>query len=234
MKATTALIVAILSCGVTAAALAEPPEGRGWKKHKRYAAKEEFWDGNCKVKRKWKRDGSYKEERECRPVRHRAAVAVALPPWFDGRAPEPEYHPEWRPETTRTVSRCNSQQVGNVLGGLIGGVIGHQIGDGRGNTAATIGGSIAGVLIGGEIGRRIDSRNQACMAQVLEFAPEGQRVSWEGVQDGRQYAVTPGSVRRQGDQYCRSYTAEVLGEGQSQAIPGVACRNQDGSWVQSF
>lgn len=36
---------------------------------RRYAdrreAKEEFWDGNCKVERKWERNGDYKEERKC-------------------------------------------------------------------------------------------------------------------------------------------------------------------------
>lgn len=26
----------------------------------------EYWDGNCKVKRKVKKDGSYKEKRECK------------------------------------------------------------------------------------------------------------------------------------------------------------------------
>ncbi|AQV93219.1 hypothetical protein BJN34_04825 [Cupriavidus necator] len=32
--------------------------------------KEEFWVGNCKIKRKWKDNGEYKEERKCkdRPV----------------------------------------------------------------------------------------------------------------------------------------------------------------------
>jgi hypothetical protein len=28
--------------------------------------KEEFWDGNCKVERKWERNGDYKEERKCK------------------------------------------------------------------------------------------------------------------------------------------------------------------------
>ena len=36
--------------------------------------KEEFWVGNCKIKRKWKGNGEYKEERKCkdRPVAYQA------------------------------------------------------------------------------------------------------------------------------------------------------------------
>jgi surface antigen len=241
MKIFTRLAAALLSCGLAVAAVAEPPEGRGWKKHKhkhhkheRYVAKEEYWDGNCKVERKWERDGSYKEERKCRPDHyHQPAAVVVLPPWFDNRAPEPEYRPEWRPAPRPTSTRCNSQKVGSVLGGLIGGVLGHQIGDGRGNTAATIGGAIAGVLIGGEVGRRMDARNQACVAQALEFAPEGQRITW-GDQGQQQYAVTPGPVRQHGDQYCRSYTAEVFSGGNPQSTQGTACRQPDGTWMQSL
>jgi hypothetical protein len=26
---------------------------------------EKIWDGDCKIERKWERDGDYKEEREC-------------------------------------------------------------------------------------------------------------------------------------------------------------------------
>ena len=28
--------------------------------------KQEFWDGNCKIERKWERNGEYKEERKCK------------------------------------------------------------------------------------------------------------------------------------------------------------------------
>ncbi|MCK7596454.1 glycine zipper 2TM domain-containing protein [Microbulbifer sp. CAU 1566] len=236
---TTAL--AALLCGTLSSSLyADPPEGRGWKKnkHHKHERKEEYWDGNCKVERKWKRNGDYVEERTCRtrdryvdhhhhgrePVR-----VVVLPPWFNQQAPEPEYRPEWRPAPQpTTASRCNSDKVGSVLGGLIGGVIGHQIGDGRGNTAATIGGAIAGVLIGGNIGKKMDQRNQACVGQVLEFAPEGERVTWQNAQGNEQYAVTPGAFEQRGDQYCRSFVTEIVGQGGTQS---VACRRPDGSWV---
>jgi hypothetical protein len=35
--------------------------------HHRYPeGKQEFWDGPCKVKREWKKDGDYQEKRECK------------------------------------------------------------------------------------------------------------------------------------------------------------------------
>ncbi len=35
--------------------------------HDRHAeGKEQFWDGPCKVEREWKKDGEYKEQRECK------------------------------------------------------------------------------------------------------------------------------------------------------------------------
>lgn len=33
--------------------------------HRKHSYKQEFWDGHCKVERKWK-NGSYKEKRKCR------------------------------------------------------------------------------------------------------------------------------------------------------------------------
>ena len=246
MKALSTIVAALLCGSLSMAVLADPPEGRGWKKHNKHPKreyKEEYWDGNCKVERKWNSKGDYKEERKCynreytrrhdhhyrEPVR-----VVVLPPWFNQQAPEPEYRPEWRPAVQTTSTRCNSNKVGSVLGGLIGGVIGHQIGGGRGNTAATIGGAIAGVLVGGEIGRRMDQRNQACVAQALEFAPDGERITWQNDQGNEQYAVTPGEIEMRGDQYCRDFTTEVFGNGADRSTRGTACRRPDGTWVRSI
>ncbi|WGL15913.1 glycine zipper 2TM domain-containing protein [Microbulbifer bruguierae] len=253
MKFNTTALAALI-CGTLTASLAtsvhaEPPEGRGWKKHHKHEhheRKEEYWDGNCKVERKWKRNGDYVEERSCRNQRdysdrnhhhhhgRQPVRVVVLPPWFNQQAPEPEYRPEWRPAPQpTTATRCNSDRVGSVLGGLIGGVIGHQIGDGRGNTAATIGGAIAGVLIGGNIGSKMDQRNQACVGQVLEFAPEGERVTWQNQNGNEQYTVTPGAFEQRGDQYCRSFVTEIVGQG-AQSAQSVACRRPDGSWAPAY
>ena len=55
--------------------------GRG---HDKGEYKEEYWDGNCKVKRKYKKDGEYKEERKCKGPRQDydepAAVYVPVYP----------------------------------------------------------------------------------------------------------------------------------------------------------
>jgi hypothetical protein len=40
--------------------------GRGRPHHRGGEYKEKYDDGVCKIEREWKRDGSYKEERECR------------------------------------------------------------------------------------------------------------------------------------------------------------------------
>lgn len=51
-------------------------------KHHGGSYKEEFWDGHCKVERKWKRNGEYKEKRRCgeRPrVYHQPAPVAVYP-----------------------------------------------------------------------------------------------------------------------------------------------------------
>jgi len=52
--------------------------GRG---HDRHEIKEEYWDGNCKVKRKYEKHGEYKEERKCKGPRygHDAPAPVYVP-----------------------------------------------------------------------------------------------------------------------------------------------------------
>jgi hypothetical protein len=47
--------------------------------------KEKFWDGNCQVERKWKKDGKYEEKRKCRPAPYAeaqpdSALVITLPP----------------------------------------------------------------------------------------------------------------------------------------------------------
>lgn len=205
--------------------------------------KEEFWDGHCKVERKWDRKGGYKEERKCRGPGHYQQPAVVIrpgpavvvyPPWMVAEPAGPVYRPGYEPAPARSggVFRCNSQAVGNVLGGLLGGVLGNQIGGGSGRALATVGGAIAGVLIGGEIGRRMDARDQACIGQVLEYAPAGRRVAWTDPQNpGLQYAVLPGQVEARGNAHCRSYETEILADDQWRKTFNTACRRPDGIWI---
>lgn len=58
----------------------ESGHGKGYGRD-RHEYKEEYWDGNCKVKRKLKKDGEYKEERKCKAPR------------YDYYEPEPVYVP---------------------------------------------------------------------------------------------------------------------------------------------
>ena len=68
--------------------------------------------------------------------------------------------------------------------------------------------------------------------KVLEGAPSGQTVSWEGSGDikGEVMAAVPYQV---GSQNCRQYTHSVVVK--SGAAPlvarGAACRNKNGSWT---
>lgn len=197
---------------------------------------EEYWDGHCKVERKWERDGDYKEERKCkgaRPVHvipaQRVQPVVVYPPWIVVQQGQRAYDPKYQPRPVRTASRCNSDTVGRVLGGIVGGTLGTQIGKGNGRTAAIIGGAVAGVLIGGEVGKRMDAADQGCVGQVLEVAPVDRRVQW--AEGPAQYVVVPGRVVSREGSYCRPYTVEVTMEGRRERSEGLACRRGDGVWV---
>ena len=48
--------------------MADHKDQHGHGKHRGHGPefKEEYWDGNCKVERKLKKNGDYKEERKCK------------------------------------------------------------------------------------------------------------------------------------------------------------------------
>jgi hypothetical protein len=74
------------------AAAADPykdESGHGKRKHGHREYKEEYWEGNCKVERKWEKSGEYKEERKCKgPTHYGHAPAYAPAPVYVP-APEP-------------------------------------------------------------------------------------------------------------------------------------------------
>lgn len=85
MNRVAGLMVSLACLTMAAPLFADPPEGRGYKKHHhegRHEYKEEYWDGDCKVERKIKRNGDYKEERKCKgaPYREEYAYDDAPPP----------------------------------------------------------------------------------------------------------------------------------------------------------
>ncbi len=73
MKKTLSLCC-LLSAGILFSASASAWDGWDDSRHRRHHAhgkhKQEYWDGACKVKRKWKGNGEYKEERKCKPAYH--------------------------------------------------------------------------------------------------------------------------------------------------------------------
>ena len=238
-----AALVVSLACLPSAMADDESGHGRKHKRDREY--KEEFWDGNCKVERKWEKNGDYKEERKCkdggrsqgRPVAVQPAPMVVYPPWVVVEEGRPHhyrsgYEPALVHVQREPVSRCNSATVGKVVGGIAGAAVGNQVGKGTGRAVATVGGAIVGVLIGGEVGRRIDANNQACIGQALELAPAGRRVEWAADNGGR-YAVVPGTVVDRGGTYCRPYDAYVKTSTGWRTTRGTACRRPNGTWVQS-
>lgn len=238
------------------AALAVPAAFADGHGHGHGHDKDEWWDGDCHVVRKWKH-GEVEEKRTCHEHRPQAvyvvparpavivqpqpvmvapppppqpAMAVVYPPWIVQQRGQYVYHPEYRPVmATGDARRCNSANVGRVLGGIVGGVLGNQIGSGNGRTAATVGGAVAGVLVGGEVGRRIDAGNQACVGEVLEVAPVGRRVQW--VESRTTYVVTPGRVTERHGAHCRPYTLDMQVGAGWQRTEGVACRRPGGVWV---
>ncbi len=88
---TRKLVPVLLSCllgAFTLSAHADPwkdESGHGHghgRKHRGGDYKEEYWEGPCKVERKWKGNGEYKEERKCkdRPAVYHAPGAVYYEP----------------------------------------------------------------------------------------------------------------------------------------------------------
>jgi hypothetical protein len=79
MKSVICAVVALAMVGVYAPVFADPGKdesGHGRKyesrRHKGGEYKEEYWDGDCKVERKWKKNGDFKEERKCEGPRSNA------------------------------------------------------------------------------------------------------------------------------------------------------------------
>lgn len=80
MNRVAGLMVSLACFAFVAPVFADPPEGRGYKKHQRHEYKEEYWDGDCKIERKYERNGNYKEERKCERAPSRSPAYVYAPP----------------------------------------------------------------------------------------------------------------------------------------------------------
>lgn len=68
MKTIRNLILLAAMSAVSTLAAADSWKDKGG--HARQEFKETYWDGNCKIERKMKKDGEYKEKRKCKGPRH--------------------------------------------------------------------------------------------------------------------------------------------------------------------
>lgn len=205
-------------------------------------------------------DERYEHEREDQGGKHGKGkrkrtvvykVKGGPPPWAPAHGYRYQYEDDHHRSTTREqttvvvrsapvvytapvgidVGRCNREQVGAVLGGALGGIAGSNVGKGTGRTAAIIGGTVIGVLVGGSIGRAMDDLDQACIGQVLEHAPSGERVRWVDPDKKTTYDVVPTDTWEDtSGRYCREYQTTATVGGKSQQVYGTACRQPDGSW----
>ena len=158
-----------------------------------------------------------------------ARAAYQAPPWLIPQGGDHDYKPQYRPAAVPNTARCDSAAVGQALGTLVGGALGRQIAGGEGRTRASIGGAVSGVLVEGDPGRRIGTPAQACVAEVLEFAPVNARVQW--AQGAVQYAVVPGDFQYLQGSYCRPFRLEVQARRGRERAQGTACRRPDGVWL---
>jgi surface antigen len=206
----------------------ESGHGRRYGRGEAREYKEEFRDGNCKIERKWEKNGDYKEEVKCKGDRRGPPPRVIYARPSERGWVDPSSAPVLVPRGN--VFYCNRELVGGALGGAAGGLLGSRIGRGDGRTAATIGGAIVGVLVGGSIGRSMDSVDHECVEQALERGEVNRVVTWENP-DGRAYEVRPVRVfqDRSGRQ-CREYVTTARIDGRPEQVYGVACRQPDGSW----
>jgi surface antigen len=89
-------------------------------------------------------------------------------------------------------------------------------------------------LVSAGIGASMDQIDQACVARILEFAPDRAAVRWFGAAKmdygGAAFAVTPLRTFERNGQFCRDYQAVATIGGQDEQSYGTACRMTDGVW----
>ena len=89
----------------------------------------------------------------------------------------------------------------------------------------------ASLLIGSAIGAKMDEVDQECVSNVLEYAPDQQKVLWRNANNGLTYTVIA-TQTYQTDRgvYCRDYNASTTVNSQVQETRESACRMPSGLW----
>jgi surface antigen len=126
----------------------------------------------------------------------------------------------------------SKQSAGMVIGGILGGYLARDIGGGKEEeTAAIIIGTLAGAAIGGAIGRSMDDVDRLKTGTTLETVRTGVSSQWVNPDTGNSFRVTPTQTMITSGGPCRNFTIDALVDGAQQAVSGVACRQNDGSWL---
>jgi hypothetical protein len=93
MKTVAAFSLALAFAAVPFAAAADDDDDdRRGKRHGRGEYKQEYWDGACKIERKFKKNGDYKEKRKCKGGGEPHVVYMQPQPVYVP-APQPVYLP---------------------------------------------------------------------------------------------------------------------------------------------
>jgi outer membrane lipoprotein SlyB len=262
---TSILLAAVAAVLAAPAAMADRDDhehghghGHGWGHEKH---KEEFWDGNCKVKREWKH-GDYIEKRECRRpervvvvpqervvvVPQQPAVLVpaqpvmvpAQPVVVPQQAAVMPWMVQQQGEYVYKQQYRPAQVSGTVrcnsstVGSVLGGVVGGVLGHqiGRGDGRTLA--TVGGAVAGVLVGGELGRRMDAKDHACVGEVLEVAPVGHrvQWVQGQTTYVAVPGQVVYRQGAYCRPYTLETkVGPGRWERTKGMACRRPDGVWV---
>ncbi len=89
----------------------------------------------------------------------------------------------------------------------------------------------ASLLVGSAIGAKMDEADQECVSNVLEYAPDSQKVLWRNSNNGLTYTViATQTYRTDRGVYCREYSATTAINSRPQEVLERACRQPSGIW----
>lgn len=131
-----------------------------------------------------------------------------------------------------TNTQKQNEGIGAVSGAVIGGVAGSFIGQGTGQIVAAGAGAIIGALVGYEVGKNMDNIDCKNTDVALNDNPKGKASRWTNKKTGAMYSVVPTSKPMQmgSNDYCRTYRATSVVNGQKNTMTGTACRQSNGTW----
>lgn len=131
-----------------------------------------------------------------------------------------------------TNTQKENTTAGAVAGAVLGGIAGSTIGAGTGQLVAIGVGAVAGGLLGGAIGSNMENADTQKMNNTLEHNAVRKTSKWTNKKTGAQYTMTPMSrqMSYHGHDTCRKYHSTITLDGKTQAVNGVACKNEEGNW----